>query len=291
LELLAKMAKTKKTIVRCGVRIYTKMQTGWTKFGIPMEELADFFHQAQRHSSILFCGIHFHISFNKTSEQYVKTIEELACYLKINLTERERKKFEYLDIGGGFYPQQWQAFYGWNPEQKTDLSTDCFNVVFEDKIRPRTLPLNVQPIELFAKKISATFKTKILPLLPCVTLYAEPGRFISHSSMHFLLNLTDIKNDRMGIADAGNNMVGWELFQFYYYAPIFNLSQFTTTREIPFITYGSLCTPDDIWGYYMYTKGQPKEGDILLMPYQGAYTYTLAQEFIREIPPVIDLEY
>ena len=69
-----------------------------------------------------------------------------------------------------------------------------------------------------------------------------------------------------------------------------NYKHATQKREIPFMLYGSLCTPEDIWSYYLYTASDPKEGDIVLVPFQGAYTYTLAQEFIKEIPPVLDLK-
>lgn len=291
LKLLAEMAKKRNITIQCGLRVYTSMQAGWTKFGMPMEELKKFFHEAQKLKSIHFCGIHFHISFNKNPEKYIKTLEMLIEYLKKNFTESERKQFEYLDIGGGFYPQQWQAFYSWNKNQDAYFpeDRDIFNEIIEDKFSNRIIPLGSEPIENFAKKISMVFKTKVKKVLPNVSLYAEPGRYISHSSMHFLLKLIDIKNPHIGITDGGNNMIGWELFQFYYYAPIFNLSQFEEKKEIPFITYGSLCTPDDIWGYYMYTKGQPREGDIILMPFQGAYTYTLSQEFIKDIPPVYDI--
>jgi diaminopimelate decarboxylase len=291
LELLAKMAKTKKVIVRCGIRIHSAIQAGWTKFGIPMEDFADFFHEAQKYPSIHFCGIHFHISFNKNPEKYVKMLEELSLYLKKHLTEKEGEEFEYIDIGGGFYPHQFQSFYAWNVDQYTNIpeGVDYINDIFEDKFVSRTLPLKTEDIDVFAKQIVSVFKKKILPALPKAALYAEPGRFISHSSMHFLLNMVDIKNDRMGITDGSGNMIGWELYQYYYYAPLFNLSQFDTKNEIPFITCGSLCTPDDIWGYYIYTKKTPKAGDILLMPYQGAYTYTLAQNFIKEVPPVLDI--
>ncbi|MCF7917533.1 alanine racemase [Candidatus Gracilibacteria bacterium] len=291
LRLLAEMAEKKKVIMRCGVRIYTRMQNGWTKFGIPMEELATFFREAQKYKSIHFCGIHFHISFNKNPEKYIKTLEMLSEYLQKNFTQTEREEFEYLDIGGGFYPQQWQAIYSWNEDQESAIpeERDYIKEILEDKFLSRTLTVLSQPIEIFAQEISRVLQKKIKNVLPNVSFYAEPGRYISHSCMHFLLNLVDIKTPHIGITDGGNNMVGWELFQFYYYAPIFNLSQFDEEREIPFITYGSLCTPDDIWGYYLYTKKQPKEGDILLIPYQGAYTYTLAQQFIKDVPPVYDL--
>ncbi|MFH0837810.1 MAG: alanine racemase, partial [Patescibacteria group bacterium] len=289
MELLAKMAAKRKIVARCGVRIVTAMQAGWTKFGIPIAQLADFFRKAQKFPSLNFCGIHFHISFNHTPEKYVRTLSELAHYLFSNFTKEERDRFEYLDIGGGYYPEHFMAMYSWNPDQTINLPPEILDRVFEDKFESRIVPLCTDPIEVFAAQISAALKSKIRPLIPNAEFYAEPGRFISHSSMHFLLRLMDIKEGRIGITDGGTNLVGWELFQFYYYAPIFNLSQFSVTREIPFVTYGSLCTPEDLWGYYLYTAGKPKEGDVLLIPYQGAYTYTLAQTFIKEIASVYDL--
>ena len=292
LKLIAALSSEQKVIVRCGVRVHTKMQSGWTKFGIPLNELFSFFQNASKYESINFCGIHFHISFNKNPRKYVKTLEELSDYLQKNFTSQERLKFEYLDIGGGFNPDQFQSIYSWNKKQCADISEtrDYIKEILEDQFPCRTIPITTEPIEIFAKKIGFILKTKIRPLLPNASLYAEPGRYISHSCMHMLLRLIDIKTPHIGITDGGNNMVGWEIFQLFYYAPLFNLSQFDTTREIPFITYGSLCTPDDIWGYYLYTAGSPKEGDVLLMPFQGAYTYTLAQNFIRDIPTVYDLE-
>ena len=83
-------------------------------------------------------------------------------------------------------------------------------------------------------------------------------------------------------------MIGWEKYQFFNYVPIFNLTNFSITKEIPFILYGSLCTPDDIWGYYFYGD-KIEKNDIFLLPFQGAYTYTLAQNFIKEIPQVYNL--
>ncbi|MBU1018505.1 MAG: alanine racemase [Patescibacteria group bacterium] len=292
LELMAKMAREKKVTMRCGVRIYTKMQSGWTKFGIPLSDLKGFYDQAQKYKYINFCGVHFHISFNKTPDKYLKTLDELSKYFKKHFRVEERLDFEYIDIGGGFYPETSEGIYPWNPNQETHIPDFDKHIkhMLADKFKPRYLPIKVDPIDVFAEKISAVYKNTILPLLPNVHLYAEPGRFISHSTMHFLLTIMDVKDKNLAITDGGTNMVGWEKHQFFYYVPLINLSQFDLKREIPFVLYGSLCTPDDIWGYYMFTKGLPKSGDIILMPYQGAYTYTLAQEFIKEIPEVWEME-
>ena len=157
--------------------------------------------------------------------------------------------------------------------------------ILADAYSPRYTPIQVSPIEEFAAEVAKTFKTNIRPLFKDIALYTEPGRYISHSTLHILLGLIEIKGDQIGITDGGGNMIGWEKYQFSEYAPLFNLNQFNPERETPFLLYGSLCTPDDIWGYYLYGN-TPQENDLILMPYQGAYTYTLAQEFIRDIPKI-----
>ncbi|HNX26337.1 MAG TPA: decarboxylase, partial [Phycisphaerae bacterium] len=52
---------------------------------------------------------------------------------------------------------------------------------------------------------------------------------------------------------------------------------------------GSLCTPHDIWGREFWGKSIAK-GDILLIPEQGAYTYSLKQEFIKPLPACVVTE-
>ena len=291
LELIGKMASKAKKKLRVGLRVVTASQKGWTKFGLPLSSLRTFYDEAKKYPLLHFCGIHFHISFNRDPKKYVKTMKEVAAYLSSDFSPAERDCFEYLDMGGGFVPESFDGIYPWNPDQTMwgQDSTKVISRILKDGYKPRFNQPETMPVSQFAEAISEVFLGKIKKAAPNIELYCEPGRFICHSAMHFLLRLIDLKSPQIGIADGGCGMQGWEKFQFINYAPVFNLSQFTTEREIPFITYGSLCTPDDIWGYYLYTAGQPKEGDVLLLPYQGAYTYTLAQNFIKEIPPVTDL--
>jgi diaminopimelate decarboxylase len=291
LKLLGEMTKKEKIKIKCAIRIYTKSQKGWTKFGIPLEELKPFYTETKKYKYIDFQGLHFHISMNKSPENYIKTLNEIAKYWEKNFTEKEIKTFKFIDIGGGFYPQPFEGIYPWNKNQvmKFFSNETHFKNIFQDKFKERYIPIKSKPIEVFAKEISKIFKAKFLSINPSLKLYAEPGRYISHSTMHFLLKIIDQKNEKMCIVDGGNNMIGWEKYQFFNYVPLFNLSQLDAKKEIPYITYGSLCTPDDIWGYYLHTKNAPKINDILLMAYQGAYTYTLAQNFIKKIPEVHDI--
>lgn len=290
LETLDHLAKEQGKVVRCGLRVTTQSQSGWTKFGLPLKELRGFYDRAKTHKNINFCGIHFHISMNKDATRYLQTLREIAQYFQENFSEGERAEFEYLDMGGGFYPNVFEGIYGWNPDQEMKFFSgeDHFKKILADEVQPRTIPINVSPINEFAEQIAEVLQNELKPLCPVIQLYCEPGRFLCHSVMHLLMTLIDIKGPHMGIVDAGGNMIGWEKYQFFNYVPLLNLTRWNLEREVPFIVYGSLCTPDDIWGYYL-TGDPPEEGDFLVMPFQGAYTYTLAQNFIKDIPKVVEL--
>ena len=86
---------------------------------------------------------------------------------------------------------------------------------------------------------------------------------------------------------AGTNAIGWERFETDYF-PVINLSRPETIEHECYIL-GSLCTPHDVWGYSYWGKDiQP--GDVLMIPTQGAYTYSLRQEFIKPLPEVVMLD-
>ncbi|MDD5469544.1 MAG: alanine racemase [Candidatus Peribacteraceae bacterium] len=290
LKLLANMAEKSGRKIRCGLRVITQHQDGWTKFGSPLTELRAFYNEARKHKCIDFCGIHFHISFNTDPQRYVQTLQEVATYMREHFSEEERAGFAYLDIGGGIYPvQTWEGLYPWNEDLKhAERPAGTLEKILRDEYQPRYIPMQIAPIDAFASAIVQAVHDVVRPVLPNVALYTEPGRYLSQNSLHILLTLTDKKGPSMGIADGGNNMLGWEKYQHFWYVPVFNLTHFSTECEIPFLLYGSLCTPDDVWGYYLYCS-DVQEGDIICLPYQGAYTFTLAQNFIREVPPVVEL--
>jgi len=92
------------------------------------------------------------------------------------------------------------------------------------------------------------------------------------------------KDKDVVITDGGINLLGWErpLSEFI---PIINLTR-PSLKERPLRIFGSLCTPLDIWGSSIFGEGA-FPGDILLVPNQGAYTYSLRQSFIKPIARVI----
>jgi diaminopimelate decarboxylase len=104
--------------------------------------------------------------------------------------------------------------------------------------------------------------------------------------MHILLTVVDKKAKDLIITDGGTNIIGWERFE-HDYAPIINLSRPALTEHECLIL-GSLCTPHDVWGYGYFGDGI-EIGDALLIPGQGAYTYSLRQKFIKPQAKVVPL--
>lgn len=291
LKTLGELLEREKISIRCGVRISSSVQKKWSKFGIPLADLRRFWTESKRYPRLKLSGIQFHISHLFTPYRHTKTIKEVGEYLKKHFSPDEIKGIEFLDIGGGIYPEVFEGVYPWNTRQNLGTAPTSVHLkkILSDKIQPRCLKVNVTPIEEYAMEISKALRRYIFSLNPKIEIFAEPGRFIAYSTLHILFSVLDIKNPQTIIVDAGNNAVGWEKHQYYDYAPIFNLNHLDLSLERPMLVYGCLCTPSDLWGYYIHGK-TVKIGDVLCVAYSGDYTYTLAQNFIRPVPKVVDLK-
>jgi diaminopimelate decarboxylase len=104
--------------------------------------------------------------------------------------------------------------------------------------------------------------------------------------MHILVRVVDKKERDLVITDAGTNAIGWERFEIDYF-PVLNLSREGLAENSCDIL-GSLCTPHDVWGY-CYFGSDIDVGDLLMIPCQGAYTYSLGQNFIKPLPRVVKI--
>ncbi|MFA5069688.1 MAG: hypothetical protein WC528_00145 [Patescibacteria group bacterium] len=270
LKRLGRLANKRKKRIECGVRIHMALQGDWTKYGIPLKSLKDFWKEANRYSFLDLNGIHFHQSRNKTSSYYRDTIRDLASYLKWNFPDDQLGKIKYIDFGGGF---ESSANEGIIKQSKSGW--------------PKYVIRQASTIEEYAQNIGNAIKKYLAPLINA-TYLSEPGRYICNGAMHILLSVSDIKEDKNCILNGGVNMVGWQRFKTEYF-PIINLSH-PSKRERKFKMWGNLCTTWDIWGYYYYGK-KLRDKDIIVVPNQGALTYSLAQTFINNIPKVYRLKY
>ena len=267
--------------VRCGIRLTTDERGLWRKFGIPLSSLRDCLAASRCVSAVNIRGLQFHTSWNLTPEAQVRFIERLGVVLDA-LPAEDRTRIEFIDMGGGFWPPQgeWLQPSG---TARGRLLEAC------DPVRmvhnPPHYLLPAEPLTAFAEHIAAAFEKHVFRSGPCI-LYAEPGRWLCHDVMHLLLTVIDRKEDDLVITDGGTNAVGWERFEHDYF-PVLNLSR-PALRENVCTIMGSLCTPHDVWGYTYWGHGI-EPGDLLLIPTQGAYTYSLRQHFIKALPAVVQL--
>jgi diaminopimelate decarboxylase len=278
LDRLHDVASSLQRTVRAGVRVSNNPTGLWRKFGIHLDDLLKFQERAAKYPYVDLQGIQFHSSWNLDPERQVDFIEKLGGVLS-GMPVNFLRDLQFIDIGGGYWPSQGE----WLQEAGTtagmirkalDVPVNSWDLHYWNP---------VESIATFANRLAGSIRAYISPLTDC-RICVEPGRWICNDAMHLLLSVVDKKADDLVITDAGTNAVGWERFENDYF-PILNLTR-PAIQENPCTLYGSLCTPHDIWGYSYWGEGL-EEGDVLLIPMQGAYTYSLRQDFIKPLPSVI----
>ncbi len=264
--------------VRAGVRITTGQHGIWRKFGIPLTDLPAFMGRAEKCSHIDLQGVQSHVSWNLNPTKHVEIIKAIGAAFALFSAE-QKKRIKFLDIGGGFWPPQgeWLQESGTAEGRILHAVSERLNPAFRHFKQPAV------GIEQFASAIGTAVKEYIFPQLSC-RICLEPGRWLCNDAMHLLMTVIDKKANDLVITDAGINAVGWERFENDYF-PVINLSNPSLT-ERECLVMGSLCTPHDLWGYSYYGAAI-EPGNVLLIPHQGAYTYSLKQEFIKPLPKVV----
>jgi diaminopimelate decarboxylase len=267
-------------IMRCGVRLTVDTQGLWRKFGIAPETLPAFWEATCHCPHIYLSGLQFHSSWNLTPRTQIMFIRNLAAILK-QMPLAFHEQLDFIDIGGGYWPPQGE----WLQPAATEHGRLCICLghapgSFHDHYyAPAT------PIDDYGAQLCSAIEQYLFPIISC-RICLEPGRWLCNDAMHLLITVVDKKADDLVITDAGTNSIGWERFESDYF-PILNLTR-PGFDEKPCHILGSLCTPHDVWGY-MYFGDCIDVGDILLIPTQGAYTYSLRQNFIKPLPDVVVL--
>lgn len=278
LRRLAEVAGALGRRVRCGVRLNVHPRGLWRKFGIGLEDLSNFWQAAGQCDQVDLMGLQFHSSWNLSPRPQVEIIDALAQALGL-LPPAYRQAIKFIDIGGGYWPEQGE----WLQPRATAPGR-----ILEELGAPADPPhvhfcMPAVPIETFAREIADAIHRHLAPVAPG-RVCLEPGRWICNDAMHLLISVVDKKAPDLVITDAGTNAIGWERFESDY-CPVLNLSR-PGPRERPCHILGALCTPHDVWGTAYFGEAI-EPGDILLIPAQGAYTYSLRQDFIKPLPAVV----
>lgn len=288
LKRLGSLAAARRKYIRAGVRIYAPDLNGWSKFGIPLDKLRNFWRAAKKYRYVRLEGIQFHLSWNRNPSRYVEIIRKLGKYIEKSFTSAERREIRFIDFGGGFFPNCAEGYYPWTahypgawPGGKIISIADTY-LEKTGGFRDKYYITESSPLSHFARRIAHAVDRSLKPLIKC-EYYTEPGRIIANEAMHIVLKLVDCKRRDFVISDGGVNIIGWEYGESFYY-PLVNLTN-PSEKEMRCTVSGPLCTPHDTWGYFCYAK-KMKDGDIIVVPNQGAYKYSLAQNFIKPIPEV-----
>lgn len=278
MDRLDMITRREKATIRAGVRVTTIEDGLWRKFGIPLGRLEEFFRRAAPLPFISLEGIQFHTSWNLTPGPQSAFIARLGSVIS-EWPASIQNQIKFIDIGGGYWPEQGE----WLREGGTP-SGALRNLL--SKNGPDTISrylLESRSISDFAGEIGRAFKEHI-PQEAGRTIYLEPGRWLCHENVHLLMKVVDVKDHSMVITDAGTNAIGWERFEHDFF-PVINVSRPGLAEHACHIL-GSLCTPHDVWGF-SYHGNSINNGDVLLIPTQGAYTYSLRQEFIKSLPRTV----
>jgi len=271
-------ARSSGAAVRAGVRLTSGEHGLWRKFGIPIEDLGRFFQHASGFANVRLCGLQFHSSWNMDPVKQTAFIGRVGEALG-ELPDGSRGLIEFIDIGGGYWPPQGEWLH---PPGIMGRLEPGENRMAQGEV-PEHRWVSAAPIEEFASSIGDAVRRHIFPLIDC-RICLEPGRWVCNDAMHILFTVIDRKGEGLVITDAGTNAIGWERFETDYF-PILNLSRPGLT-ERGCLVLGSLCTPHDVWGFSYFGEGI-EPGDLLLLPCQGAYTYSLRQQFIKPLPEVV----
>ncbi|HUU21660.1 MAG TPA: decarboxylase [Phycisphaerae bacterium] len=277
LQRLEAVASRNHATVDAGVRLTTNPNGLWRKFGIPLPELGRFLSAARPCTHVRMRGLQFHTSWNlapAAQTDFLRSLGQTLGELPASLTAPLR----FVDIGGGYWPEQGE----WLQAAGTSAGAVRHLLAPEDAPPRRRYWMPGTPIEAFARELAGAVREHLLAHVK-VDVHLEPGRWLCHHGMHILMTVVDRKADDLVITDAGGNAVGWERYETDFF-PVINLTRPAMTERACDI-HGCLCTPHDIWGYWFWGEDiQP--GDVLLVPSQGAYTYSLRQDFIKPLPAV-----
>jgi diaminopimelate decarboxylase len=266
--------------VRCGVRLTVNPSGLWRKFGIVPQALSSFWDEVRRCGHVRLLGLQFHTSWNLAPDPQIEFIRILGNVLA-EMPDSFISQLEFIDIGGGYWPEQgeWLQPAG-TPEGKL---LEALGQQTEPVEAHHRLP--AVGIQEFAERLSSAIHRHLFSVVPC-RICLEPGRWVCNDAVQLLFSVVDKKAPDLVITDAGTNAVGWERFETDYF-PILNLTR-PAMDEKPCHVLGSLCTPHDVWGY-AYWGADIEPGDILMIPNQGAYTYSLRQNFIKPLPIVVTI--
>lgn len=219
-----------------------------TKFGIPLEQIADVLDTAARHG-LRIVGLHQHIGSGIADTQQLRSAMEVLLG-----ASKQFDQLEFLDFGGGL------------------------NVPY----RPDETPLDVENLRKNVVEPLLAFSTTAPRPL---SFWFEPGRYLVAECGTLLTRVNTIKStgDRTfaGTDSGFNHLIRPVLYGAYH--AISNL----TSPEAPLHTVdvvGNICESGDVFAQDRLIE-KIEEGDVLGIADAGAYGISMGSEYnLRPLP-------
>ena len=164
IERIKRLLKTGNDRVKVGVRLNNNPSGLWRKFGIPLDQLQMCYREIKAVPNLEFKGLQCHSSWNLEPDRQIEFIKILGACLR-SMPMDFLDSIEFIDIGGGYWPQQGEWLVG-------DNSLEHYH-------------LPAHSIDDFANKLALALKSNILNQTECA-ICLEPGRWICNDSMHIL---------------------------------------------------------------------------------------------------------
>jgi diaminopimelate decarboxylase len=283
LRRLGALSAARGTSIQAGLRVSTEQHGAWSKFGVPLPELPRLWRLAKDWPTLRLRGVQSHLSWNRDPSPYVRVIGELARTLRDGLSPEDRASLDFVDVGGGYRPHRTEGLFPQELPLGAILQAGNDAAGAETRYESPYYVKPSVPLETYASAIGEAVRRELGPWYGGPT-WTEPGRIVSTYAMHIVVRVVDKKAPGLVIADGGIHMVGWEKY-LQVYSPVVNLSR-PARAEIPLRIGGSLCDCEDVLGLRCFAESV-EEGDVLVIPFQGAYSFVVAQDFIRPIPEVL----
>lgn len=248
---------------RLGIRVAATLNSGATsRFGLDFTDPTTL-RQVRRIAAagnVRIVGLHLHHSSRRDAQSYCDRIDLLQAVAQ-SLPEAS---IEYLDIGGGIAS------------------------IPPPEIAAR-LPYQIDTHEHLAAVIGRHAAAKLGAHGPRLIL--EPGIGVLAGSMNYVTSLTAVKPRANGpIAVCDGSMFDVNPLRSAISPPCHLLpSQPGTANLIPIPLYGGTCMEIDLVGTITSTS-LPTVGDLVVVTNIGAYSVSLAPEFIIPSAPVYALD-
>lgn len=205
LKRLGAITNTRRRPIQASVRIHTDTHGLWSKYGIHLKDLKQFWHETKNFPFIQLNGIHFHMSRNRTSDFYTKTIQQLGSYLAQHFSPTDRAEVQFIDFGGGFEPYRREGFYPWETPWGKIIQT-AYAASGEPAPFTEKYYLLLSPtIEEYARAIGSAIREHLDPIITPI-YQSEPGRYICNSAMHIVLQIVDVKDAENCILNGGGSV-------------------------------------------------------------------------------------